>query len=144
GLMNCTCGNLFLRLSAIEHSVIIATRVGFSFSSQRPIALVDPTKSASASTSGEHSGCATTLVSNCSRVCRTCCAVNVSCTSQVPVHSTSSTSVRVATQLPRYRSGRKITLREPLWAAIASTTCTALAEVQQASEAAFTSAEVLT
>ena len=144
GLMNSTCGNRLRRLSAIEHSVTIATRRGRSFASHCPMALVEPTKSASASTSGEHSGWATIFASKRSRVCRASIAVNFSCTSQVPCHSTSSTSVCFATQLPRYRSGRKITLAAPVSAAMASTTCTALAEVQQASDSAFTAAEVLT
>src|SRR3546814_3210711 len=70
GLMNSTCGNLLRRLSAIEHSVIIATRCGCSFSSHFPIALVEPTKSASASTSGGHAGCETIFASTRSRVDR--------------------------------------------------------------------------
>ena len=67
GWTNSTVGNRSLRLSAIEHSVIRATRFGRSFSSQAPMAEVEPTKSASARTSGGHSGCATSAASKRSR-----------------------------------------------------------------------------
>ena len=66
--------------------------------------------------------------------------VKRSCTSQCPFQSTSSTGVCVATYLPRYSSGRKITFGTPS----DSTTSTAFAEVQQMSDSALTSAEVLT
>ena len=102
------------------------------------MAVVEPTKSASASTSGGHSGCATSMAPNCSRACLACAAVNLACTSQRPCHRISSTAVWPATWRPRNSSGRKITFGVP----IASTTCTALAELQMASDSAFTAAEV--
>src|SRR6266404_9770521 len=45
-------------LSAIEHSVIITTRLGRLLRTQLIMCAVEPVKSASASTSGGHSGCA--------------------------------------------------------------------------------------
>src|SRR3546814_15180782 len=64
-----------------------------SLRSQPAIAVVEPTKSASASTSGVHSGWATICASKRSRACCTCAAVNNSCTSQLPSHRNSSMSV---------------------------------------------------
>ena len=66
--------------------------------------------------------------------------VKRSCTSQWPFHRMISVFVCEATYFPRYSSGRKITRGT----FSDSTTSTALAEVQQTSDSAFTSAEVLT
>ena len=63
-----------------------------------------------------------------------------SCTSQWPFQVMISTRVWVCTHLARYSSGIMITRLAPS----DSTTRTALEEVQQMSDLAFTSAEVLT
>ena len=60
GRMNSTSGYSTATLSLIEHSVIITTRRGRASPTWRIIAEVEPTKSASASTSGGHSGWART------------------------------------------------------------------------------------
>ena len=57
-----------------------------------------------------------------------------------PFQRMSFTSVFVATYLPRYSSGKKITRSTPRL----STTCTAFDEVQQISVSAFTSADEFT
>src|SRR5271166_6385676 len=102
---------------------------------------VEPVKSASTTTSGGHSGWAsTTAPGYASRNSRMSAAVNCSCTSQRPRQAMISTLVCAATFLARYSSGVMTTRGTPS----DSTTLTAFAEVQQMSEAAFTAADVLT
>src|SRR5258706_9118646 len=128
-------------LSAIEHSVIIATRLGRLLRTQLIMCAVEPVKSASARTSGGHSGWAMILtVGSASRRLRNSSPVKRSCTSQAPFHAMISTFVLEATYFARYWSGRKITFG----ALRLSTTSIALDEVQQISTSAFTSADVLT
>src|SRR5271165_5179633 len=108
---------------------------------KRIISAVEPVKSASATTSGEHSGWASTAAPGwASRSSRMSAAVNRSWTSQRPRQGMISTRVCAATFLARNSSGIMMTRGAPS----DSTTFTALADVQQMSEAAFTSAEVLT
>ena len=59
---------------------------------------------------------------------------------QIPFHEIISTSVWEATYFARYSSGKNITFLTPS----DFTILTALADVQQTSVSAFTSAEVLT
>ncbi len=75
-----------------------------------------------------------------SRKSRNSAPENRSWTSQTPFHRISFTLVLEATYLPRNWSGMKITSSAPR----DSTTCTALADVQQTSDSALTSAEVFT
>src|SRR4051794_34991206 len=102
---------------------------------------VEPAKSASATTSGGHSGWASTVTPGWfSRNWRTSSAVKSSWTSQWPCHAMISTLVSLATFWARYSSGiisTRGTRKD-------STTFLALPEVQQISEAALTAAEVLT
>src|SRR5258708_25068811 len=128
-------------LSAIEHSVIITTRLGWLLRTQLIICAVEPVKSASASTSGGHSGCAMICTDgSASRTLRSSSPVKRSCTSQAPFQAMILTLVWEATYFAKYLSGRKITVG----ASRLSTTCTALDEVQQISTSALTSADLLT
>jgi len=71
-------------------------------------------------------------------------AVKRLCTSQWPAQAMIFTSVWRATLRARNSSGIRMTLSVPHSLAAHSTTCTALALVQQMSVSAFTSAVVLT
>src|ERR1700733_15301536 len=136
-----TSGSSAWTLSAIEHSVIITTRLGCVLRTQLIMCAVEPVKSASASTSGGHSGCAMICTEgSASRYERNSSPVKRSCTSQAPFQAMIFALVFEATYFARYWSGRKITVGAPRL----STTSTALDEVQQMSTSAFTSAEVLT
>ena len=102
---------------------------------------VEPVKSASAITSGGHSGCAMICTDgSLARTSLSSSPVKRSCTSQWPFQAMIFTLVCEATYFARYSSGRKITRSAPRL----STTCTAFDDVQQMSLSAFTSAEVLT
>src|SRR5438105_10656584 len=136
-----TSGSSALMLSAIEHSVIITTRLGWVLRTQLIMCAVEPVKSASAITSGGHSGCAMICTDgSASRYILSSAPVKRSCTSQAPFQAMMRTLVCDATYLARYWSGTKITVSRPRL----STTSTAFDEVQQMSTSAFTSAEVLT
>src|SRR5260370_15521407 len=101
----------------------------------------EPAKSASATTSGGHSGCASTTMPGYSlRNWRTSPTLNRSCTSQWPLQVMILTPVSAATFSARYSSGNMITSGTPS----DSTTRLALPEVQQISDSAFTAAEVFT
>src|SRR6476646_1298801 len=103
--------------------------------------LVEPVKSDSASTSGAHSGWALIYTPGAaSRDARSSSPVKRSCTSQWPFQVMISTLVWVATHFARYSSGIMMTRGTPN----DSTTRAALDEVQQMSDSAFTSADVLT
>src|SRR6185437_3379251 len=128
-------------LSLIEHSVTSATRAGRLLPTYLTMSAVEPAKSAAATTSGGHSGWASTTAPGwASRSSRMSAAVNRSCTSQRPRQAMISTRVSAATLRARYSSGIMITRGTPS----DSTTVFALDDVQQMSEAAFTAADVLT
>src|SRR3979411_1932422 len=136
-----TSGSSAWTLSAIEYSVIITTRLGCLLRTQLIMCAVEPVKSASASTSGGHSGWAMICTDgSASRRLRSSSPVKRSCTSHEPFQAMIFTVVCEATYFARYWSGRKITVG----ARRLSTTWTALDEVDEISTSAFTSAEVLT
>ena len=102
---------------------------------------VEPVKSEAAITSGGHSGWVRTIISGfCFLISSISCALNLSCTIQVPTHDIIWTFVFDYTYFAMYWSGKKITLSAPR----DSTTLTALADVQQISDSALTSADVFT
>ncbi len=132
-------------LSLIEHSVIRIAVFGEWSRTNAAIAPVDPAKSAAFSTSDGHSGCVMIIASGCSlRSCSISSAVKRSCTSQAPFQVRMRMSVWLATFFARYSSGIMTTVSVPHWRAAASTTWTAFDDVQQISDSALTSAEVLT
>ena len=109
------------------------------------MAAVEPAKSATSSTSAGHSGWASTSASGqAALTSRISAAVKRSCTSQRPCQAMIRMWVCRATLRARNSSGIRITRSVPHRRAASSTTCTALALVQQMSVSAFTSAEVLT
>src|SRR5258707_146490 len=136
-----TSGSSARTLSAIEHSVIITTRLGWLLRTQLIMCAVEPVKSASAITSGGHSGCAMICTDgSASRYIFSSSPVKRSCTSHAPFQAMIFTVVCEATYFARYWSGTKITVS----LLRLSTTSTAFDEVQQMSTSAFTSADVLT
>lgn len=128
-------------LSAIEHSVINATCGGRWVVTWSSICAVEPATSAAATTSGEHSGCAMTVMPGRSlRSWAMSATEKRSCTSQRAGWVMTSTPVAAATLRARYSSGTQMILSAPRWRTIFST----LPEVQQMSLAAFTAALELT
>src|SRR5262249_29579233 len=106
---------------------------------------VEPAKSASAMTSGGHSGWASTTTPGLAfRYDLMSSAVKRSCTSPWPLQVVMWTGVCLATFFARDSSGTMMTVSTLRSAAIASTTSTALDDVQQMSDSAFTSADVFT
>src|SRR5690554_549026 len=123
------------------HSVINATFLGEFCAIYRCNCEVEPMLSATSWTSLLHSGCTKTSMPGCARRSAFISETrNSSCTMQTPSQPMISTSVCEATYLPRCPSGTKITFGTPS----ASTTFTALDEVQQISHSALTAAEVFT
>src|SRR5665213_271903 len=109
------------------------------------MALVEPEKSASATTSGGHSGWVSTTTPGLdARKSRMFCAVKRSCTSQAPSQVMILILVWLATFCARYLSGTMMTVSTPFSRAMSSTTATALEDVQHTSLSAFTSADVFT
>jgi len=101
-------------------------------------AVVEPIKSATANTGSSHSGWAITWLWD---VALSACYFfqrKISCTMQLPSHSTISRSVFFITYLPRFLSGAKIIF---LSAGTLLTIATAFDDVQIISLKAFISAE---
>src|SRR5690606_3509471 len=141
GRTNSTLGFSTATLSLMEHSVTMTTRFGWFSFTQLIMPLVEPEKSASATTSGGHSGCAMmTMLGSSLRYWRSSSGVKRSCTSQRPFQAMILTLVCLAMFLARYSSGMHSTRSVPN----DSTTLSAFDEVQQMSLSAFTSADVLT
>src|SRR6266700_1613476 len=106
---------------------------------------VEPAKSAASTTSGGHSGWASTIRPGwAARMDSMSATEKRLCTSQWPFQAMILTAVCLATFCARYSSGIMITVSTPHSAAMNSTTSTALDDVQQMSDSAFTSADVLT
>ena len=123
-------------------SVTTMTSGSPALAAQRIIWLVENTWSASALTSGLHSGCAITGAPGCAALASsTISSETWSWIGQHPSHTVISTSGSCAAiHRPRFRSGPKRTRGAPR----ERTTSTALAEVQQTSVSALTSADEFT
>ncbi|MOA18633.1 hypothetical protein D3C78_1389670 [compost metagenome] len=101
-------------------------------------AWVEPITSACSRTTSSHSGCASTTASGCRTLRATSLrAEKVSCTMQLPCHSTMSRPVFCISQRPRFLSGAKMM---PWSLGMLLITRSALLEVRMMSESAFTSA----
>ena len=104
--------------------------------------VVEPTTSAWAATAAGDSGCASTFACGYRRrSCRSSCALNSSCTTQLPCQINISAPLCSRTYSPRYLSGAQMIFSPA--AARCRATSTALPEVTIQSARAFTAALVL-